>query len=237
MTHVYPYPGAEQDETYEWENRIADPERRIEAFMASVQPLAGIVFIDIGSGSGFHAAHFAETARQVFAVEPAPKMLQQAHRRFADEPHDNLSVIAAGAEEIPLRDGIADVIHSRFAYFFGPETRHTSSCVPGIREAQRLLKPGGVFFVIDNNFTSGQFAEFLCRYAYGAIFDAAARDVFWSEQGFEQVTIASNWIAPDREVLQRVIAMEFPAEHVAAIMDSIDGASLTYHYDVFYYRA
>lgn len=237
VTKIYPYPGAENAETYEWENRIADPERRIETFMESVAPIAGRTVVDIGAGSVFHAVWFAQTARHVYAVEPALGMLVQAHQRLANEQTANVSLIAADAESIPLQDGIADVIHSRFAYFFGPAQGGVVSCEPGIREAQRLLKPGGAFFVIDNELLSGQFATFMGGSYYSDLESAQQeRDHFWRAQGFDKMVVEASWAAPDRDILRQVITMEFPADHVEPIMSQIDGASLSYHYDVYWYR-
>lgn len=237
MKHVYPYPGAEQADIYEWENRIADPEQKIEALMRSIIPPEGKTVIDIGAGSAFHAVRFAETANHVYAVEPAPGMLRQAHRRLAESKRQNISIISAGAEEIPLQDGIASIVHSRFAYFFGPETEHVRSCEPGIREAKRLLKPGGAFFVIDNDLLQGEFAVFL-RLSYFA--DPAsiqiARDAFWSGHGFEKHVVESCWSAPGRDILRQVISMEFPANHIDSIMDQISGSSLSYVYNVYVYE-
>lgn len=236
MTKIYPYPGADNAEIYEWENRIADPEQLIEAFMESVASIAGRTVVDIGAGSAFHAVRFAQTARHVYAVEPAPGMLVQAHRRLADVQAPNVSLIAADAEAIPLQDGIADVIHSRFAYFFGPASDGVVSCEPGIREAKRLLKPGGAFFVIDNDLLAGQFATFL-KYAYVSDPESEQElcDQFWQEHGFNKAVIESTWTAPDRDILRQVITMEFPANHIDTIMAEIDGASLSYHYDVYWY--
>lgn len=242
MKTFYRYPGASQPDVYDWENRIADPEQRIEAFMATIVPFNDRTIVDIGSGSAFHAARYAteHTGSLVFAVEPDADMLAQAYRRLADDPLGNLSIVAASAEDIPLRDGIADIIHSRFAYFFGPEDAHVRSCEPGIAEAMRLIKPSGGFFVIDNSLTDGDFARFLRRYAWRLSDDGTPeqerRDVFWREQGFDRQTIASAWVAPDREILRQVITMEFPEQSVDSIMSEIDGSTLTYSYDVYWRR-
>lgn len=56
---------------------------------------------------------------------------------------------------IPLRDHSVDVAHARFAYFFGP------GCEPGLTELERILKPGGTAFVIDNDLRSGTFASWV----------------------------------------------------------------------------
>jgi ubiquinone/menaquinone biosynthesis C-methylase UbiE len=239
MTTIYSYPGNDQPETYEWENRIADPEQRIEAFMASVAPIRQSMLVDIGSGSAFHAVRFADIAEHVYAVEPSVAMLAQAHSRLAANPRWNLSVVAAGAEDIPLRDNLADIVHSRFAYFFGPETQHVRSCEPGIQEALRILKPGGVFFVIDNNLIEGEFAQLIERFGYSGPTPErmqAQLDTFWSERGFDKETVHSEWNAPDREVLKAVLAMEFPTADVEEIMGGITGLSLSYAYDVYWIR-
>ncbi|MDQ3548912.1 MAG: class I SAM-dependent methyltransferase [Chloroflexota bacterium] len=240
MGPFYRYPGAAYPETYEWENRIADPEQRSEAFIQSVAPIDGKVLLDIGAGSAFHAVRFAVQAARVYAVEPDPDMLRQAFRRLAGSERANVSMIAADAEAIPLRDELADVIHSRFAYFFGPLDDRPARCVPGIDEALRMLKPDGTIFIIDNCLTDGEFAGFLRRFAYvpsdTGEKEEAVRDSFWRSLDFEKQTIASNWIAPDRDILRQVISMEFPAQHVERIMEDIDGTQLSYHYDVYWRR-
>lgn len=238
VAHIYRYPGATDAEAYEWENQIADPEARIEAFMASVHPLAGATVIDIGAGSAFHAVRFAPQAARVFAVEPDPDMLHQAFTRLAHDPCANVSVIAADAEHIPLQDAVADIIHSRFAYFFGPESGGVQSCLPGVHEARRLLRPGGVFFVIDNSLTSGKFAEFLRRYGYvrseTGEAEQAERDAFWRDLGFQKHTVESWWNTRDPWMVRRVINMEFPRDPDAT-MAEITGPQLSYHYDIYWW--
>jgi ubiquinone/menaquinone biosynthesis C-methylase UbiE len=235
--YVYDYIGAHEPETYELENQIADPEQRIERFMESLTSLKGAALADIGAGAGFHACRFAQRAAQVFAVEPAPQMQWHLFRRLAASRLTDVSVLAAEAGELPLPDELVDVVHSRFAYFFGPERETVRSCEPGIREAMRILKPGGVFFIIDNALTTGQFAGFLSRFAYSkgrADAMQQANDEFYGGHGFQHTTIESTWTAPDRETLRRVIAMEFAHEAVEPIMAGISGTELSYHYRVYY---
>ncbi len=115
---VYDYPGAHDAVTYELENRIADPDARIEDFMDRLLPIDGRVVADVGAGGGYHAVRYAQRASHVFAVEPAPRMLVQLHRRIAAEPEaigSRISVLAAGAEAIPLPDASVDLLHSRLA--------------------------------------------------------------------------------------------------------------------------
>jgi len=235
---IYHYPGEAAPTTYDLENEMADPDQRIEAFMAGIAPLSGMVLADIGAGSGYHVLRFADRAAHVFAIEPAPKMLQQLYRRIGrGSAAGNISVLAAGAEEVPLRDGCVDVIHSRFAYFFGPVHEGVRSCEPGIREALRLLRPGGHFFIIDNALTTGQFAGILERFGYSqgrAASMQEANDDFYGRLGFAGVTVESCWRAPDREALGRVLEMEFPGHPAETLLSEVEGSEMSYHYRIYY---
>ncbi len=237
MQFVYDYPGAHDAATYDLENRIADPEQRIERFMESIVPLAGVVLADIGAGGGFHACRFAQTAAQVFAIEPAPEMLRQLYARVAASDRANVSVLVSVAEAIPLRDRAMDIIHSRFAYFFGPEQGTVRSCEAGMDEAIRLLKAGGWFFIIDNALTTGQFAEILAGYGYtrGRAGEAQQQnDSFYAGHGFRHETVESTWTAPNREALRQVLTMEFPGQPVEVILAGIEGSELSYHYRIYF---
>jgi len=173
----------------------------------------------------------------VFAVEPAPTMLGQLYARVAGSDLTNVSVLAAEAGEIPLRGNLVDVVHSRFAYFFGPERDTVCSCEPGIREALRILRPGGCFFIIDNALTTGEFAGILARYGYAkgqAVEMQQRNDTFYTSHGFEHATVESTWTAPDRASLRRVMAMEFSGQPIDDLMAEIEGWELSYHYRVYY---
>jgi ubiquinone/menaquinone biosynthesis C-methylase UbiE len=207
--------------------------------MESLVPFDGATVADIGAGGGYHACLYARKAARVFAVEPAPAMLSQLYARVAESGSSNVSVLAAEAGDVPLRDQLVDVVHSRFAYFFGPEGGTVRSCEPGIAEARRILKPGGFFFIVDNALTTGQFAGILSRYGYtkGRAAEAQQRsDEFYAGHGFQHVTIESSWQAPDRDALRQVMRMEFPAEATEAIMAEVNGSELSYHYRIYYRR-
>jgi ubiquinone/menaquinone biosynthesis C-methylase UbiE len=234
---IYHYPGELDKATYDLENQIADPEQRIERFMESLRPLTGVTLADIGAGGGYHACRFAQKATRVFAVEPAAKMLEQLYQRVAASGLSNISVVSGEAGDLPLRNELVDVVHSRFAYFFGPESGAVRSCEPGIHEALRILKPGGYFFIIDNALTTGQFAGLLARYGYtrGKAADMQQRsDEFFAGHGFKRSTVESSWSAPDRAALGKVLTMEFPGQDIDAMMGEVKGAELSYDYKVYY---
>jgi SAM-dependent methyltransferase len=53
-------------------------------------------------------------------------------------------VVPAGAGSIPLEDNCVDVAYATWAYFFGPGSE------PGLREVERVVRPGGDFVVVQN---------------------------------------------------------------------------------------
>lgn len=230
---IYRYPGATNPRVYELENTIVDPPRRLEAHMAGVAGMSGKTVLDIGAGSGFHAVRFAQTAARVFAVEPDANMRTQMFSRLAAPGAPvNVSVLAAGAEEIPLSDGLIDVAHARFAYFFG-----TDAMRPGITELKRLLAPGGHAFLIDNYTHSGLFGA-ICREHYPKWSSAERQDealALFNELGFDLTVVESAWEAPSREVLRTVVGMEFP-DHIEAVMARVEGATIPYHFAIHHYQ-
>ena len=236
---VYDYPGAHDAVTYELENRIADPDARIEAFMDRLLSMDGRIVADVGAGGGYHAVRYAQRAAHVFAVEPAPRMLIQLHRRIAAEPEAvgvRVSVLAAGAEAIPLQDASVDLFHSRLAYFFGPESARVRSCEPGIAEALRIVRPGGQIVIIDNDLREGDFATFLREFGYAADEPGLADRLadFWAAHGFAGTTVMSEWRAPSRKALGRVLGMEFGERAAEAILTRIDGARFRYGYRIYH---
>ena len=79
----------------------------------------------------------------MIGVEPHPDLVALAARRTRALP--NVTVLPGTAQAMPLPDASVDVVHARWAYFFGP------GCEPGLRELDRVVRRGGTAFVIDND--------------------------------------------------------------------------------------
>ena len=107
---------------------------------------AGRDVLDLGCGTGFHLPRFAATAAHGVRRRAAP-------RPGCDWPRGvparcRTSPCSPGtAQAVPLPDASVDVVHARWAYFFGP------GCEPGLRELDRVVRRGGTAFVIDNDAT------------------------------------------------------------------------------------
>ncbi len=228
---VHPSPNIQEaPEVYEIENRAADPEGRLEAAMATIAPWDGKVLLDLGAGTGFHLPRFHERAAQVIAVEPHAPSRLRAMARVVALGLEQVSVLAGSAERIPLPDASVDVVHTRFAYFFGP------GCEPGLVELARVIRPGGVAFIIDNDLRRGTFASWLRRSPWCPATDADAVERFWATQGFALTRVPSEWRFATRPGLEAVVRLEFPDGLAEQILAEHEGTRVAYHYCLYHRR-
>ncbi len=208
---------------YEIENLAADPDGTVEAAMRRIHPWDGCVIMDVGAGTGHHIERFHRDAAHVVAVEPEPALRLALMRRLVDLQLIRTSVIGASAAAIPLRDRSVDIAHARFAYFFGPGYE------PGLAELERILKPGGTAFVIDNDLRSGTFAAWV-RAAHDMTDDKIYEiERFWIDQGFTIERLASSYRFQDREDFERVVHLEFPAEDAERFLGDHPGLKVDYN--------
>ena len=141
-----------------------------------------------------------------------------------------MTVQAGSAERLPLFDRSVDVVHARFAYFFGPGGE------PGIAECLRVLRPGGVMFVVDNDLRSGTFASWLARSSWAPHHSADDVEAFWRGQGFALVRVPSRWEFTSRADLEAVVGIEFPAALAGELLAEHQGAVVDCHYALYWRR-
>ena len=225
LTGVHPSPNIQSDaEVYEMENEAADPERRIESAMWRIAPWANKVVLNVGSGTGFHLPRFHERAAHAIGVEPHGPSHLRALARVASLGLERVSLMRGSAAEIPLRDSSVDIIHARFAYFFGP------GCEPGLAELARVTRPGGTAFIIDNDLSSGIIASWLQYDPGWRDVDADANKQFFRQHGFTIEHIQSEWRFELREDLEAVVRIEFSETVTQRILREHEGTRVSYHY-------
>lgn len=188
--------------TYELENHAADPEGRLWSAMQARADWTGRVVLDLGCGSGFHLPRFARTAAKVIGVEPHPGLVQLARRRLAARGVSGAEVVTGTAQSIPLPDSSVDVVHARWAYFFG------RGCEPGLVELDRVLRPGGTALVIDNDGSRSTFGAWFRR-GYPHLDTPAETERFWSIRGWTLDRVDMGWRFTSRADLEAVVRIEF----------------------------
>jgi SAM-dependent methyltransferase len=189
-------------ELYELENAALDPENRVLDRMRAEADWTERSLVDLGCGTGFWLPRYLPRARRVIGIEPDPDLCALAVARTAGD--GRLEVIAGSAEHLPLPDDSVDVVHARFAYFFGPGAER------GLAEVGRVLAPGGALVAIDNDHGDGEFAAIL-RVAGGAFASrhtTAAND-WWAARGATRHSVRSEWRFERRADLEAVLRNEF----------------------------
>jgi SAM-dependent methyltransferase len=209
-------------DVYEQENRAQDVTGAIWAALREAIDWAGADVIDIGCGTGFHLPMFAATARAVVGVEPHPPLVRRARDRVAELP--GVRVVEAGAEQVPLPDASADLVHARTAYFFGP------GCEPGLVEADRLLRPNGLLAIVDLDVSRPPYGDWLR--ADVPHYDPAAVERFFDRQGFALRRVDTEWRFPDRASLEASLGIEFSAPVARRAIAATDGVTLPVSYRV-----
>lgn len=185
---------------YELENHAVDPDGTLDAAMWRIRPWRRAAVLDIGCGTGFFLPHFAERAASVLGVEPHHGLAAAAERRTAG--YHNVQVRPGGAQHLPVPDASVDVAHARWAYFFGP------GCEPGLAELRRVMRRGGVAFVIDNDPTRSTFGTWFTRAM--PQYDPESVAAFWTRHGFHRERVDMGWRFARREDLAAVLRIEFP---------------------------
>jgi SAM-dependent methyltransferase len=185
---------------YEVENHGVDRAGVLWSAMREHADWVGREVLDVGCGTGFHLPLFAETARRVVGVEPNPGLAAIARRRVRRLPQ--VTVLEGSAAQLPLPDASVDVVHARWAYFFGPGSE------PGLLELDRVVRRGGTAFVIDNDSERSTFGGWFRR-GFPDV-DAAAVERFWSMHGWSRERLEIAWTFDSRTDFEAVVRIELP---------------------------
>lgn len=212
--------------TYEVENRAVDPDRAIEAAMRAVDSWDGRSVLDVGCGTGFHLPWFAATAASVTGVEPHADLVALARRRT--RRLDNVEVRHGTAQSLPLPDASVDVVHARWAYFFGP------GCEPGLAELDRVVRRGGTAFVIDNDPTRSTFGSWFRR-GYSEV-DPRSVERFWATHGWSRTPVDMRWSFSSRADLESVVRIEFTPAVAEAVLAEHEGTEVDYAVNLWWRR-
>ena len=99
--------------------------------------------LDLAAGGGHTALAFAGFARQLTALDLTEPMLQAARGLLHERGVAHAAFVAGDVAALPFADGAFDVVTCRLA------AHHFADLAPAVREAQRVLRPGGAFLVVD----------------------------------------------------------------------------------------
>jgi len=117
------------------------------------------VLLDLAGGTGDVARGLAGDSRQVFVVDPSLPMMQVGKERGLE----GVDCIAATGEELPLPTASVDVVTVAFGI------RNMTYMAQALREANRVLRPGGRFLCLEFSRPWAPIRPFYNLYSFAVI--------------------------------------------------------------------
>ena len=129
--------------------RLEDP-ARLEALpqsaVVSLLRLSGAeTVVDYGAGTGIYTVAVAEAVPQgrVIAVEELPRLADMLRARITPELAERLELVEIDANVVPAADAVADRV------LMVDVLHHLYDQPEALAQVVRLLRPGGLFVVVD----------------------------------------------------------------------------------------
>ncbi|MCW5771418.1 MAG: methyltransferase domain-containing protein [Rhodospirillaceae bacterium] len=116
----------------------------LDALAALAHGRAEARVLDLGCGGGHVAFKVAPSVREVVAYDLSPEMLGVVARAARERGHGNLATRQGVVESLPFPDASFDLVLSRFS------AHHWRNAEAALREAARVLTPGGVLGIVDS---------------------------------------------------------------------------------------
>ncbi|MDE2074277.1 MAG: methyltransferase domain-containing protein [Alphaproteobacteria bacterium] len=110
----------------------------------------GLSLIDVGCASGAQDRELVGKGASVLGVEPDPI---QAEKNRAAEPMPGLSFVEARAQSLPAESGSVDGVFFFRSLHHVPVDRMDAA----LKEAARVLKPGGFLWIVEPGMTGTHF--------------------------------------------------------------------------------
>lgn len=104
------------------------------------------VMLDLGSGPGTITAGLARRARRIIGLDASADMVEEARSRVAGQGIGNATFEVASAYDLPWSDDTFDVVYAHQVL------QHLADPVRALREARRVLRPGGLLAVRDADY-------------------------------------------------------------------------------------
>ncbi|HEU5351150.1 MAG TPA: metalloregulator ArsR/SmtB family transcription factor [Terracidiphilus sp.] len=111
-----------------------------EAFLRLMPPM---VIADLGAGNGSFALLLSQRARQVIAIDSSEKMLEVGRAQAQACGMANVDFRLGDMEELPIDSESVDLA------CFSQSLHHAAHPQRAVREAHRILRPGGRILILD----------------------------------------------------------------------------------------
>jgi len=129
--------------------------KSLERLVALTAPQKTWRALDVATGGGHVAYVFAPHVERMWATDITQEMLDMVKGEAAKRGLTNIRTAYAKAEALPFEDASFDLVICRIA------PHHFDSIVQFLGEVHRVLKPNGVFAVVDNVVPDGSVGDYV----------------------------------------------------------------------------
>jgi SAM-dependent methyltransferase len=116
----------------------------LDRIVALATEHGGESVVDVGTGVGHTLRRIGPTFRRAVGVDATREMLEAGLGVLAQAGVTNALLVQADATALPIASRSVDVVASRLA------AHHFADAASAFREIARILRPGGVFVLVDN---------------------------------------------------------------------------------------
>jgi len=129
--------------------------KSLERMVALSAPKPDWRMLDVATGGGHAAYAFAPHVARVWATDITQEMLDLVKDEAKKRGLINLRTAHAKAESLPFEDESFDLVTCRIA------PHHFESILLFLSEVRRVLKPGGIFALVDNVVPAGTVGDYI----------------------------------------------------------------------------
>ena len=137
---------------YERLIRREDYQNNILSAIESYCPLGGLDVVELGAGTGRLTRLLAPYVQSIKAFDGSAHMLETAAASLREMGVSNWSTEVADHRQVPVEDASADLVIAGWSFCYlavWGEDEWKSAVEDGLREIERILRPGGTVIIIE----------------------------------------------------------------------------------------
>ncbi len=174
-----------------------------EKFIDWMNPSKKTKLIDVASGTGDIARLFSlrsDNLSEITCVEPNNKMFNKGKNNLKN--FKNINWIKSNAETIPVKDNIYDF------YTISYGIRNVSDINKALKEAFRVLKPGGRFMCLEFSKIDNEFLNFFYK-SYSKAIPVIGKYIVGSSEPYEYLVNSIDKFYNQKQLLELMIKNGF----------------------------
>ena len=159
--------------------------------------------IDVASGTGDIAKLFSARSKhssQITCIEPNNEMFHEGKNSL--KKYKNIKWIKSKAENLPIKENMFDI------YSISYGIRNVTDINKTLREAYRVLKPGGRFMCLEFSKIDNEFINFLYK-NYSKTIPTIGKYIVGSSKPYEYLVKSINSFYNQNQLLELIVKNGF----------------------------